>query len=427
MTPEAALAALAIRPIEETQARTLMRLCLFDWAVCAVAGNAEPVARILRETHAGQGQGAHLVGGGEAAPAIAALVNGATSHALDYDDTHFGHIGHTSVAVMPAILAMAEARGAGTEAALEAALVGSEAALRTGLWLGRSHYQVGFHMTATSGAVGACVAAARLAGLDAAATGHAIGLVSTKAAGLKSQFGTMGKPLNAGLAAEAGVLAVLWAEAGMTGAEAGLSGPQGLGETHHGEDNRAAFVQDGWRITGLSHKFHACCHGLHAMLEALRTLTVDADRVEAVVVETHPRWLRVCDQPAPTTGLGVKFSYRMTAAMALRGVSTADPDNFTDAVAADPRLIGLRDRVSVVATDALTEMQARVAVTLSDGTVLRASHDLDAPLSLDARETRLRQKAETVLGPGLSEELWSATGATDPGALIALIAQDARS
>ena len=61
--------------------------------------------------------------------------------------------------------------------------------------LGRTHYDAGFHQTATSGAFGATIAACRLYGMQSADVSAALGLVSSRASGLKSQFGTMGKPL----------------------------------------------------------------------------------------------------------------------------------------------------------------------------------------------------------------------------------------
>ena len=91
-------------------ARAMARFSLFDWLACGSAGVGEPLARILRDMMAGEGgRPVASIFGGTAAPArAAALVNGATSHALDYDDTHFGHVGHPSVAIYPAALAVAE-------------------------------------------------------------------------------------------------------------------------------------------------------------------------------------------------------------------------------------------------------------------------------------------------------------------------------
>lgn len=392
-------------------AAEVMRLSLLDWAAVGIAGADEPVARILREqalADGGAGQAA-LIGSAERVPArAAALVNGATSHALDFDDTHFGHIGHPSVAVVPAALAAAELAQVSGAEFQAACLVGVEASVRVGLWLGRGHYQVGFHQTATAGAFGAVLAAARLLGLTPEQTAMALGLVATRASGLKSQFGTMGKPMNAGIAAQNGIEAALLAARGFVSNPAALDGPQGFGPTHHGAGDLSAFDALGavWLFENVRHKFHACCHGLHAALEAVRDLDAAPDAIESITVHTHPRWLSVCNIAAPATGLEAKFSYRTVLAMALSGHDTARLDSFTDAVCAAPEVVALRERVTVTADDGLSEMQARLVVTLKDGTERAVYHDLDADPGLEVRRQRVRAKAESLLGQERAERIW---------------------
>ena len=178
-------------------AKKLARLSLFDWMVVARAGSGEPVSAILRgfvAEEAGRPE-ASMVGSPVRVPArAAALANGTISHALDYDDTHFAHVGHLSIGIMPAALALGEALDASAAAVRDAFLVGAEAACRIGIVLGRRHYERGFHQTATAGAFGATVASGRLLGLSADQMRHALSLAGTRASGLKSQFGTMGKP-----------------------------------------------------------------------------------------------------------------------------------------------------------------------------------------------------------------------------------------
>lgn len=367
--------------------RAVMRLSLLDWAACGMAGHRDGAFDAWAATLDTDGPATRLDGRGGAV-AEAALVNGTLSHALDYDDTHFAHIGHPSVAVIPAALAVAQMQGARLNDMVDAALVGAEASVATGLWLGRGHYQVGFHQTATAGAFGATIAAVRILGLDGEKMRHALGLCSTMASGLKSQFGTMGKPLNAGLAARTGVEAALWARSGMTAAPDGLKGALGFGDTHHGEGAKVPFA---WRMEAVSHKFHACCHGLHAALEAVRDVPLrDASRVE---VHTHPRWMTVCNQAAPDTGLGAKFSYAHVLAMAAHGIDTGNISAFTDACAQDSQLGSWRGRVTVSADDDLTEMQARVIV---DG--VECFHDLDTPLPIETRANRIHEKARALVG-----------------------------
>ncbi|WP_243613772.1 MmgE/PrpD family protein [Shimia aestuarii] len=413
MLTESLAAFISQAPEAPEETRQMLRLSMLDWAACGISGATEPVSRICREMvceESGLGE-ASLFGTAERVPARgAALVNGATSHALDYDDTHFAHIGHPSVAVMPAALALAEGAGATGAALQEAALVGIEVSVRVGVWLGRSHYQTGFHQTGTAGAFGAAAAGARLFGFDARQSAAALGLVATRASGLKSQFGTMGKPYNAGLAAANGVEAVLLVAKGFVPNPEGLECAQGFGPTHAGEANDSALAGLGetWLFDGISHKFHACCHGLHATLEALGGMNRPApEEVQAVEITTHPRWMTVCNQPAPETGLGAKFSYRMVAAMALSGVSTAALASYSAEMCADPALRALRDCVSVVADEALAETEARVRITLKDGTVLEAAHDLNAPMRLEDRAARLMAKAEALIGEDRTGALWA--------------------
>ncbi|MEO9682446.1 MAG: MmgE/PrpD family protein [Tateyamaria sp.] len=381
--------------------RDVMRLSVLDWAACGIAGQAEGsfadwCGALRSEGVATRFDGRH----GDVAQV--ALVNATLSHSLDYDDTHFVHIGHPTVVVVSVALAVAQARRASMAQMIDAALVGAEASVAAGLWLGRGHYQVGFHQTATAGAFGATIAASRLMGLDGGQTQHALGLCATMASGLKSQFGTMGKPLNAGLAARTGVEAATWAQVGMTSAVDGLAGPLGFGETHHGAGAEVLFE---WRMGAVSHKFHACCHGLHAALEAVRGHAFAA--AQSIVVTTHPRWLTVCNQRSPDTGLGAKFSYAHVLAMAAYGIDTGDITAFSDACARDPKLVALRDRVRVIGDESLSEMQARVDI---DGHAFH--HDLDATLPLDVRRTRIQQKARALVG-ARADDIWRAIETDD--------------
>lgn len=397
------LAAFAAAPditIPDTT-RAILRLSMLDWIACGMSGRDEPVARITRQMAEEEGGSPQSsVFGGPRLPArAAALVNGTTSHALDYDDTHFAHIGHPSVAVFSAALAMAERQNAKGRALQEAALVGMEVAIRVGVWLGRDHYQIGFHQTGTAGTFGAAAACARLLGLDATGTQAVLGLAATRASGLKSQFGTMGKPYNAGIAASTGVEAALLVAGGFDPALHGLDGPQGFGETHHGRADETALDELGraWLFDTISHKFHACCHGLHASLEAIADFRPDPEDVRRIAVTTHPRWMTVCNQPAPTTGLGAKFSYSTVLPMALLGVDTARLESYTDDLCARPDVTAMREKVLVTADDSLTEMQARVSVTTSAGE-REAFHDLDAPLPLSDKTAKIDAKAASLLG-----------------------------
>jgi 2-methylcitrate dehydratase PrpD len=292
-----------------------------------------------------------------------------------------------------------------------------ELSVRVGLWLGRSHYQVGFHQTATAGAFGATAAAGRLLDLSAEQMEHALGLTATRAAGLKAQFGTMGKPYNAGIAAATGVECAQLVARGFQANPAAMQGEYGFGAVHHGENAQDAALEglgDVWLFETVSHKFHACCHGLHATLEALRSLDVAEPEIARLTIRTSPRWMSVCNQPAPTTGLGAKFSYGTVAAMQVLGHDTARLESYSDAICANPRLQALRAKVEVEADDALSETAAQVQVLCKDGRVLTAAHDLNAPLDMAARKTRVLAKAGALMGAEPAQEAWDIVNAAGP-------------
>ena len=412
------------RDLIPARARAIARLSLFDWSVVACAGVREPLSRIVRDfvlDEAGR-SAATLVGSAvKVPPRAAALANGTISHALDYDDTHFAHIGHLSVAIMPAALAIGESVGASAAAACDAFLIGAEAACRIGMVLGRGHYERGFHQTATAGAFGATIAAGRLLELPPSKMRHALSLVSTRASGLKSQFGTMGKPFNAGIAASNGVEAALLAAHGMISCDDGLGGLQGFIDTHADR----ALEAEAWAeplpsrfvFEDNKYKLHACCHGTHAMINALVearvTYGLDPTRVHAIALRTNPRWLRVCDIRQPRTGLEAKFSYGLLAGMALAGLDTAADGSYTESLCADPVLTSFATRVSVEGVPEVSDTAAELVLALDDGRRLALSHDLAATMPIPNLERGLRAKADALLGASVGGRLWSGVADLD--------------
>src|SRR5262249_45966409 len=152
----------------------------------------------------------------------------------DFDDTHTAMNGHPSAPVLPALLALAETGTASGERLLPALVAGVELECRLATALGPRHYAVGFHSTGPLGAFGAAAACAHLLDLDEEQWTHALGLAGTQAAGLKSGFGTMAKPLHAGRAASTGLLAALLACGGFTANPTVIEAPQGFAATHAG-------------------------------------------------------------------------------------------------------------------------------------------------------------------------------------------------
>lgn len=395
--------------------RTTSRQCVLDWFGVTIAAQDEPLVRILTEDTLQDGghQAATQVGRPlKVSTRQAALVNGAASHALDYDDVNYAMGGHPTVAVLPGLLALAETRKASGGALLAAFVAGYEVAGMVGLLVAPGHYARGFHATATVGSFGAAAACAHLIGLDIEATQRAFGIAGTQAAGLKAQFGTMCKPLHAGKAAENGLLASRLAARGFTSRTDILECAQGFAATQSPDFDAEAALRrpaGGFHVRDNLFKFNAACFGTHGTIEALRRLRADndiaADSIAAVHLNVEPGADRMCNIRTPATGLEAKFSLRFNAALSLLGRDTAAPETYSDAAAADPALVSLRDRVVVHPmqpgwSHSLTEC----VVELNDGRRLSARHDVGIPMADIAEQgRRVRDKFMSLAGPRLGE------------------------
>ena len=400
------------------------KTCVLDWLGCALAGSREPLTEILAaEVDPGD---ATLIGrDATASMSSAALVNGAASHALDYDDTHLVMSGHPSVPVVPALLALAERERSSGAAFLRAFVAGVETECRVGALLNPSHYARGFHATATVGTFGAAAACCHLLGVSQDRWSHAFGIAGTQAAGLKSVFGTMSKPLHAGTASRNGLLAATLAARGFTSDVDILDSAQGFADTHaDGTDGSAIDrYEDRWLVRETVFKYHAACYLTHSAIEAtLRLGASSADAIEVAVPRGH---LAVCNIAEPTTGLEGKFSLRATVAMAMLGDDTADPAAYTDERMASPELVALRDKVTIVTDDSLIPTGARVTIDGRSETVDvgRPASDLEEQWDkLAAKFTRL---ATPVVGEDSARKLVdvvrSIDGADDVTELLALV------
>ncbi len=399
--------------------REVARHCVLDFLGVAVAGAQEPLTGILvnEVVQSEASREATLIGRQERATRLtAALVNGAAGHALDFDDTHTTMNGHPSVPVLPALLALAETQPTSGRSFLAALVAGIELECRLGALLGFEHYAVGFHPTGTVGTFGAGAACAHLLGLDNAAWRHALGLAGTQAAGLRSGFGTMAKPLHAGRAAASGLLSALLARAGFTAQSAVVEVAQGFAATHAGPTPAVAILEPFARrflIRDTLFKYHAACYLTHAAIEAASQLrmqhVLDADTLGSIELQVAPALLGICNILEPTTGLEGKFSLRATTALALLGADTSDLATYSDATMTDPRLVAVRNRVRVVTTDNLSVTRALLRIETPTGPVT-ADVDTGKPATDLASQRRALQRkflglAAPVLGATRASEL----------------------
>ncbi len=394
------------------------RHCVLDWLGCTIAAVDEPLVGILRnEIVAGDGgtDATLVASGGRTSVLTAALVNGAASHALDFDDTHRILSGHPTVPVLPAVGALAERdRRSGIDL-LAALVAGIEVECRLGALLGAPHYDIGWHATATLGTFGAAAAVAHLLGLDEGSWRNALGLAGTQAAGLKSGFGTMAKPLHAGRAAQSGLLAALLARGGFTANPDIVETSQGFSAALAGIAEPDAGRLDRWdgrfMVRDTLFKYHAACYLTHAPINALTEIrdALGSDfrpgDVDHVDIRIDPPALKVCNIAEPTTGLEGKFSLRATAAMALLGRDTAALDSFSDAVVTAPDVVALRDRVSVRGDASVSFMRAEVTVALRDGSTRSVLADSSRPADdLGRQWDALVRKFVGLVRPVLGEE-----------------------
>ena len=222
-----------------------------------------------------------------------ALIYGTAAHALDYDDNYHPMAGHATAVLAPAIFALAETRRASGAEVLDAYIVGLEALSLVGNGVNLVHYERGWHSTSTLGPFGAAAACARLLHLGEARVTAALSLAFSMASGSKVQFGTMAKPMHAGLAAQHGVMAALLAESGVAGVAEPLEGPWAFRDLFAGASSPGYRPRDIGRPLaieryGLKAKIHPCCASVHTAVDALiflkKKYRFDAEDVENIDV-----------------------------------------------------------------------------------------------------------------------------------------------
>ena len=398
------------------------RHAILDWlAVTLAASNDSLVDRLIADALSnGETGAAGLVGRREClSPAFAALVNGACSHALDYDDINKRMRGHPSVAIIPAVLAATNDSTEKFGNLLEAVIVGVEVAATLGEMMAADHYHQGFHTTGTVGTVAAAGAVCRVMRSTADQCETAIGLAATQAAGLRVMFGSMAKPLHAGKAAMNGLLAARWARVGVTASAAALESPNGFGPTlsraFQPRDIKAEKCSR-LAIEDNIFKYQAACFYTHSAMAALARLMaaqgIDETNVASIEVGLLPSLHSVCDIVKPQTGLQIKFSVRHLLAMTLSSINTADPHVFTDCCAANESLGALRQRISVAEQAFDSRTASRVTVRLTDGGEHSLTLDVGNPSRrLAEQESRLLEKfnalASAVLSPSEANDVSS--------------------
>ncbi len=388
-------------------------LCVLDWTGCAIRGSEQPISLLLRAEYADREGPAALVGAERATADVptAALINGAASHALDFDDSNGTGLGyHPAAPAVPAALAIAQARHASGADFLRAVVAGYEFSHRVGVALGGPAVFVkGWHPTKLLGVFGSLAAAASLMGLTEEEFGNPFGIAASLSSGSQATFGTMTKPLHPGLAAQAGITAARLGRRGITANPEALEAMGGLAElvgdgVVHRDD--VADYDGQWVIDRTIFKAHAACLGTHASIDAALAAAegLGPAGIERVTVRIHPATFRVCRFDVPETGYQAKFSVRAATTLALLRENTGDPELYGDDRVHSADFLDLVSRVDVEGDPGLRRRNSDVEITTTDGRTLRAHGDSTIPQTdLELLELRLRAKFHALAAPVIGE------------------------
>jgi 2-methylcitrate dehydratase PrpD len=377
------------------KALTVAKGAMLDCLGVALAGARHPGGMIAADWSrkaAGAPQATLWGHGVKTSAHDAALVNGTAAHALDYDDVTWGLIGHPSVSLVPAILALDELIGAPGRDVLHAYVVGFEVMAKLGRTTQPKHsLDGGWHATGTIGSFGATAAACKLLGLTAAQTGRALGIVYSMTSGNVSNFGTMCKPLHAGLAARNAVEAAQLAECGFTSLPHPFDGPRSFHEVYSrglpADMKPLAELGCDYELVlrGVVIKPYPCGVALHPAIDAVYALKEqnrfgigDVEGVDVGV--TRYTYDKLC-YLEPKTGLEGKFSMPYTVARSLLD-DAIGLETYTDKFVADLAAQELTRRVKMYVHDGIERAwkggsrPVHVRIRLRDGRALERQVDI---------------------------------------------------
>ena len=407
-----------------------------NWLGCAVgAAHHEAAASALRAVQVlAPSAQASLAGRSERVDvASAALINGITSHTFDFDDTHLKTIIHPAGPVASAVLALAELQGNSGRDVIDALVIGIDVACRLGNMVYPDHYDRGWHITGTTGMLGAAAACARLLKLDADRTQMALGIAASQPVGLREQFGTMTKPFHPGGAARAGLMAALMAREGFTASPRAIEAPRGWAQVVSTKcDWREVTDALGQRfeISFNAYKPFACGIVIHPSIDAcvqLREKGVKPDEVERIDLRVHSLVLELTGKKEPADGLQGKFSvFHGCAAGLIFG--RAGEEEFSDHIVTREDVVALRRKVQATVDNTIREESADVTAWLKNGEkvhifVEHAIGSLERPMTDAALEAKFQQLSHPVLGEAktraLIEACWQLGQAAHVSAVIA--------
>jgi 2-methylcitrate dehydratase PrpD len=361
-------------------------------------------------------------------PMAASFVNTIAGNLLDYDDTHLATVIHPAAPVAPPLLALAEQRGLSGAAVLHAFLLGAEVECRIGLGVSPGHYDRGWHITSTAGVFGAAAGCAKLLGLSAAQTWHALGIAASQSAGLVENLPHAAKNVGMGNAARNGMLAALLAEAGYDAAPAAIEGPLGWARAMGDAPVPAAMLQGlgtHWEIARTTYKPYPAGIVFHAVIDACLQLRAALAVPEAAIVKVtvagDALLLARGDRPV-RNARDARVSIHHAAALGfVRG--QAGVADFEGPAVEDAALAAFRARVVAVEDASLPRGAARVTVELADGrhTTAEVRHprgSLERPMTDAELEAKFRDNAALGGFGDVADRQLAAIGALEEAATV---------
>jgi 2-methylcitrate dehydratase PrpD len=414
--------------------------CIIDGLGVMLAGSTQPAGEIIRDFVEDLGANAQSTAFGSTALSTtasnAALINGTSGHALDWDDTQlatsadriFGLLTHPTIPPLVAALAIGERDGVSGSTFLEAFLTGFEVECKIAEAINPSHYMQGFHSSGTIGTFGAAVAAAKLLKLNRDQLPHMLAIAASSASGIRVNFGSMTKPLHVGRAAENGVIAAELAERGFTGGQDALDPPWGFFSSFsHGKgfdvDRIVGKIGDPHTIVwpGVSIKPYPCGVLGHPTMDAMRKLViehdVDASNIKNIRVLAGSNILNPLRYPIASNELEAKFCPAfMVSAIALR--RKAGVHEFNDDFVRSEPVQALMQKVECILDPEIEaqgweKIRSTVEVDMDDGqTLVQVANEHyrggpDAPFSRDDLLEKFNDCAQLVLSDSEASELFS--------------------
>ena len=413
--------------------------CVLHWLGCSIAGSRQQsVECALAAVDELSGPRlATVLGRRERLDiAHAAFINGVSADVLSFTDTHPATLIHAGGVIGPAALALAERGNVAGRDFLHAVVLGFEVACRVGLAIYPWHYARGWHITGTAGIFGATAAAGKLLGLDEQRMVWALGIAATQSAGLREMFGSMSKNLHIGRAAQNGLLAVLLAAKNFTSSEHGLEAPRGfahvLGESPDLAAITAGFGQR-FEILQNTYKPFPCGVVIHPIIEGCASLAtahgIDPQAVRRIALRCNPFVIELTGKQKPTNTLEAKLSVYHAAAVAVVARRAGQREFSLDCIT-DPRVLALREKVTVTADPQIREDETYVAIELADGKTLDVHIDhvvgsTEKPMSDRDIQEKFRGLTEPLLPRAQVDGLIKACGDLrnlDAAAVIARLA-----